>query len=91
MSAKKYNSIAIIIHWLMAILILCMFILGFYMVDLPKGSDERSYFFATGIATQNQSSAYQSKKTPLILPTINYNYQSDKTKIGFVNFNASFL
>ena len=45
MSVKKYNSIAIIIHWLMAILILCMFILGFYMVDLPKGSDERSYFF----------------------------------------------
>ena len=46
MVIKRYNSIAITIHWLMAILILFMFVLGIYMVDLPKGSDERSWFFA---------------------------------------------
>ena len=56
-----------------------------------EGFDDKNYFHAIGIATQVQSSAYQSKKTPLILPSINYNYQSDKTKIGFVDFNASFL
>ena len=38
-----------------------------------------------------QSSTYQSNKTPLILPFINYNYQSEKTKFGFLDFNASFL
>ena len=56
-----------------------------------EGFDDKSYFFATGIATQVQSSTYQSSKTPLILPSINYNYQSEKTKIGFLDFNASFL
>ena len=30
----------------MAILLICMFVLGTYMVDLPKGSDERSWYFA---------------------------------------------
>ena len=56
-----------------------------------EGFDDRNYFYATGIATQVQSSAYQSNKAPLILPSINYNYQSKKTKIGFVDFNANFL
>ena len=57
-----------------------------------EGFDDEHYFYATGIATQVQSSTYQSNKTPLILPSINYNYQgSKKTKIGFVDFNANFL
>ena len=46
MGIKRYNTVAVIIHWIMAILLICMFILGIYMVDLPKGSDERSWFFA---------------------------------------------
>ena len=56
-----------------------------------EGFDDKNYFYATGIATQVQSSAYQSNKTPLILPSIKYNYQSEKTKIGFLDFNANFL
>jgi len=56
-----------------------------------EGFDDKNYFYATGIATQVQSSTYQSNKTPLILPLINYNYQSEKTKFGFINFNASFV
>ena len=56
-----------------------------------EGFDDKNYFFATGIATQVQSSAYQSNKTPLILPMINYNYQSEKTKLGFIDFDASFV
>jgi cytochrome b561 len=43
---KRYNTTAIIIHWLMAIMIVAMICLGLYMVGLEKGSDERSYFFA---------------------------------------------
>ena len=46
MNIRRYSTIVIIIHWLMAILLICMFALGIYMVDLPKGSDERSWFFA---------------------------------------------
>lgn len=34
------------LHWIMALLIFLLFALGWYMSDLPKGSDERSYFFA---------------------------------------------
>ncbi len=42
---EKYTSVAIALHWVMAVLLITMFILGWYMVDLPKGSDERTWFF----------------------------------------------
>ena len=56
-----------------------------------EGFDDKNYFYATGIATQVQSSTYQSNKTPLILQSIKYNYQGEKTKFGFLEMNASFL
>ncbi len=43
---ERYSTTAIILHWVMAILLLTLFGLGWYMVDLLKGSDERSWFFA---------------------------------------------
>jgi len=43
---ERYSTIAIILHWLMALLLITLFRPGWYMVDLPKGSDERSWFFA---------------------------------------------
>ncbi|MBL1142368.1 MAG: cytochrome b [Proteobacteria bacterium] len=46
MEIQRYNNTAILIHWLMAIMIFAMIGLGFYMVGLEKGSDERSWFFA---------------------------------------------
>ena len=46
MEIERYSTTAIIIHWIMALLIIAMIGLGIYMVDLPKGSDERSWFFA---------------------------------------------
>ena len=46
MQVERYNTTLIIIHWIMALLILGMIGLGFYMVGLEKGSAERSYFFA---------------------------------------------
>ena len=42
----KYNKPAILLHWLMVLLIFALFGLGWYMVDLPKGSTERTWFFA---------------------------------------------
>ena len=46
MEFQRYSSTAIIIHWLMAVMIISMICLGIYMVDLPKDSDERSWFFS---------------------------------------------
>ena len=43
---ERYSNTAIILHWLMVVLLITLFGLGWYMVDLPKGSDERSWFFA---------------------------------------------
>ncbi len=46
MEIQRYNTTAIIIHWLMAIMIIAMIGLGYYMTGLEKGTDERSWFFA---------------------------------------------
>ncbi len=46
MDIDKYSKPAVVVHWLMAILIILMIIMGMYMSDLPKGSEERSWFFA---------------------------------------------
>jgi len=41
----RYSFPAIVLHWLIALLILTQFGLGWYMVDLPKGPD-RHFFFS---------------------------------------------
>lgn len=56
-----------------------------------EGFDQQHYFYATGITTQSQAATYESRKTPLILPLINYNFQSEKTKFGFVDLDLNFL
>jgi len=43
---EKYSNFAIFIHWLMVILLFVMIGLGWYMVDLPEGSPERTWGFA---------------------------------------------
>ena len=45
-SDTKYTYTAIGLHWIITVLVLTLFALGWYMADLPKGS-ERSWFFAT--------------------------------------------
>ena len=44
-SQHHYTLPAIILHWIIAILILILLPLGWYMVDLPRGPD-RSWYFA---------------------------------------------
>lgn len=41
----RYDPVSIVLHWVIAVLILVLFLLGWYMVDLPKGSPERTSFF----------------------------------------------
>jgi len=45
MSEPRYRIPAIVMHWLMALVVLFMFGLGWWMVDLPQGA-QRSYYFA---------------------------------------------
>jgi cytochrome b561 len=40
-----YRLPAIVLHWLIALLIIGMVCLGYYMTGLPKGTPERSFFF----------------------------------------------
>jgi cytochrome b561 len=35
-AVQRYNKVSIILHWLIGIVLLCMFALGFWMSDLPK-------------------------------------------------------
>src|SRR4029077_17932544 len=39
-SISHYGKIAIILHWIMAILLICLVILGLYMVSLPIGLEK---------------------------------------------------
>jgi cytochrome b561 len=34
---REYGSVAILLHWIMAVFIITLIALGLYMVDLPKG------------------------------------------------------
>ncbi len=43
---ERYGKFAIFMHWLMVLLIFTMFGLGWYMVELPENSPERTWFFA---------------------------------------------
>lgn len=38
----KYNKVAIALHWLIAIAIICMFFLGWYMTELPKKAPDQA-------------------------------------------------
>lgn len=39
-STSRYGKIAIILHWIMALLLICLVILGLYMVELPIGLEK---------------------------------------------------
>lgn len=41
----RYTGFAMALHWVMAIMIFCLFMIGWNMVDLPRGS-ERTFYFA---------------------------------------------
>lgn len=53
----RYNNVAILLHWLLAIGIIFMFILGTYMEELPKGGTKVTSFdlFDLGLITFESS------------------------------------
>jgi cytochrome b561 len=42
---QRYNLTAIALHWVMALLIISLLVLGYYMVDIPKGVPNRADYF----------------------------------------------
>ena len=44
-AAGRYTNVAILLHWAVAVLVLVLIGLGVYMVDIPRGTPERAYFY----------------------------------------------
>jgi cytochrome b561 len=42
---QPYDNVAVALHWLVAIGVLVMIGLGWYMTDIPKGTPNRAFFF----------------------------------------------
>ena len=42
--APRYTRIAIVLHWFIAVLLLCGFSLGLYMVELKFSPQKLSYY-----------------------------------------------
>lgn len=43
--SHSYGKPAIALHWIIAILIIGMILLGYYMADIPKGTPGRAFYF----------------------------------------------
>jgi len=41
----RYTGMAILLHWVIAIGVIAMFAIAYYMTDIPKGAPERAYWF----------------------------------------------
>ncbi len=44
-SSGRYSGIAMLLHWTVALFLLVLIGLGWYMVDIPRGTPERAYFY----------------------------------------------
>lgn len=38
----RYGKVAMLLHWCIALLVIGMLVLGYYMVGIPKGTDRKS-------------------------------------------------
>jgi cytochrome b561 len=45
MGVRRYDKVAITLHWLVAIGVFVMIGLGWYMTGIPKGTPQRAFFF----------------------------------------------
>lgn len=43
--ADRYTGTAILLHWVIALCVFVLVGLGWYMVDIPKNTPERAYFY----------------------------------------------
>jgi cytochrome b561 len=45
-TTERYSTLAVTLHWVMAVLLLAMLAIGFYMVGLRKGTPEVAYYYS---------------------------------------------
>lgn len=45
MAAARYNAVAKLLHWLIALAIIAMLVLGWTMANLPKGDPAKFFLF----------------------------------------------
>jgi len=41
----RYGKVAMLLHWCIALLVIGMLVLGYYMVGIPKGTPDRAVYF----------------------------------------------
>lgn len=41
----RYSMPAVVLHWIIAILIIGLIVLGYYMVDIPRNTPDRAFYF----------------------------------------------
>jgi cytochrome b561 len=44
-TVRRYDRVAVALHWLVAIGVFVMIGLGWYMTDIPKGTPQRAFYF----------------------------------------------
>jgi len=43
--SARYSLPAVVLHWVIALLIIGMITLGYYMINVPKGTPDRGFYF----------------------------------------------
>jgi cytochrome b561 len=44
-ATPRYTTQALALHWLLALLLLALLILGWFMIDIPRGTPARGYYY----------------------------------------------
>ena len=42
---NRYTGLAISLHWIIALMVFLLIVLGLSMTDIPRGTDERSLYY----------------------------------------------
>ena len=45
MPAQSYGGTAVALHWVLALLVLVLYGIGWYMVEIPKGTPPVAYYY----------------------------------------------
>ena len=85
----RYTSPAIAFHWIVAIAVLSLIGLGLYMVDIPKGTPDRAFYFnlhkSLGVTTAILVAIrlwWRARNPPPPLPASLPNWQVQASKLS---------
>ena len=69
---NRYTKIAVILHWLVALGIFCMFALGWFMTDLPKKAPDQTSFdlFDLGMFNWQTAEGHSPNALNLLLVSV---------------------